>query len=263
MDPVSLFFLLGGFKATEELMVKLGLTQNTIVQPMKYQDYKPNQRGLQIIKQNESKYGEKAPNPKAYIDNAWTIGFGTCFLYDDNGKPVNINGSNAIKSNYTLAYLKGIYKSVETDYQFAERLIINHWRQSRYQVAARALDTLNVPFYSPLAESLADAAYNHGSIFKGKSWDGQFDLFCVALSKTDDKKIWAALYLQYRCFYAATAMNNSDWQKFKLGLIRRYYQCALNLINPLVSISDVRKKTPTLSVLYNEIFKNLGLRLTV
>ncbi len=255
-----MFPILLGFWTAEQIAIFLGLTQSS--NNMKYSNYIPDARALQIIKQNESKYGESAPTPKAYIDNAWTIGFGTCWLFDSNGKPVNINGSNGIKPNYTLSYLKQVYKSNQSDYDFAQTLILNHWKQSRYKIVASVLDSLKVPFNVNLAQSLCDASYNHGSIFKGKSWDAQFNLFTVSLTQTNDLRIWAANYLSYRCYYAANAMSNKDWQTFKFGLIRRYYQCALNITGNMVSIDQVRKNTPTLSVLYSKIFQDFGLKLT-
>lgn len=256
-------FLLLGFKGMEELMTMVGLTQNTALQPMKYSDYTPDSRALQIIKQNESKHGEFVPDTKAYYDNQWTIGFGTSFLFNDLGKPALISGSNAIRSGLTLQQIKSAFNSNQNDVQFSERLIINHWRQSRYKVVAKNLDDMKVPFDANLAQSLVDASYNAGSIYGGKySWDvDNFRFFVIALLNAKTPLQKASLYISYRGGYHSRAMGTNDWNKFGFGLTRRIYHNAQNILGNKISIEQVRKMTNSYSDLRSRIFKEFGVRL--
>lgn len=255
-----MFPILFGFWTAEQIAKFFGWTQ---INNMKYSNYIPDRRALQIIKQNEAKHGELSPDLNAYYDNQWTIGFGTSFIFNDQGKPINIAGSNAVRSGLTISYLKSIFKSNQSDIEFSERLILNHWKQSRYKIIAKNLDDLNVPFDLNLAQSLVDASYNAGSIYGGKySWDiDNFRLFVIALQKAKTPFEKAVLYVSYRSQYHSRAMGLSSWNKFGFGLTRRIYHNAQNILGNKVSLLQVQKMTNSYSALRSQIFKEFGVNI--
>lgn len=217
---IPLFFLLG-FKSMEEFAVAMGLTENTVIQPMKYLEYKITPSLLQVIGATEGF------NPNAYIlrgENRYTIGFGSTYLYSSNGQ--NFRGNASVLKTDKLSTLKNLmgYSNL-SDIDFGYQLKINHIlfdsTMKNYKQLFSDLDKNKVPFNEAIAISLIDFNYNSGRGLTGVYYSGI--LMGLIQAKGDLRKI-ASVIAQVRYSYlknlsSAWSINNHGWMK------RVYYAC--------------------------------------
>lgn len=236
MDPISLFFLFGGFKTAEELMVKLGLTQNTVLQPMKYNDYKPNETLINVIAATE---GVQSKAYKLSGESRYTIGYGTTYIYSANGSL--FRGNALVRSTDTLSVLKMQmgYGSM-TDLQFAKQLKINHIKydpsMANYKKVFSALDSAKVPFDENVAISLIDYNYNSGSGLKGIYFTAMVN--GLIQQKNDLKKI-ASVIANVRISYLKSVSN---WKLYNHGWLKRVYFACMRIVDNSLTYSSVDRK---------------------
>lgn len=220
MNLAFIMFLMDLFK-------RMGALPKTVYQLNGYSAYAPekDKQCIDNIKQAEAKHYPK-PDVLAYFDNAWTIGFGTVYVYADNNysfKPL----PKVVKGT-TLSGLKKMFGLGNiSDVEFSERLMKNHiYRKDVVNVFSlfKKIDDKGIPFNQTLAQALVDFYYNSGRV-GNSSYETDFinDINKINYKldfKTVNKQL-AIAYFKFRCNYQSSVMSKTDWAKFKNGLIKR------------------------------------------
>lgn len=222
MDPITLLLIASGFKSMEELMCAMGYTENTVLQPMRYQDFVPDDDVIKRINVYENglfnKFIETAYIPKG--DHLPTFGIGTASLFRKDG-----SFYRDVKLGDTITGVK-----VEMGYSnlsnlaFCRQLVLNYLsNNNKYKLIAKMLDSYGVPFYRNLAFALYDFSFNSGGAFH-KTANKAF-VESVKLANGNMKRI-ASAYLGFRWGYVFKAAVLNVYRSNRNGWARRYYHNA-------------------------------------
>ncbi|SHK63298.1 hypothetical protein [Epilithonimonas mollis] len=217
-------FLLLGFKSAEELAVMLGLTQNTLLQPMKYRDFEIDRQAYDLISFFE---GSKLNAYKVNGEKLYTIGNGSTLLLLPNGQKYRGHG-NVLATDTISSLRQGMGLVSMSDLDFMSYLMKTHIKyspSSKYMIrAVPNLEAIKLPFYRELAISLIDANYMSGSIFSSVS----FSIFLSVIAQNpNNRKVIAAAYLQMRYNYIRTL--NAWGSLVRHGWMIRLYANARNI----------------------------------
>ncbi|PZQ99065.1 MAG: hypothetical protein DI539_28815 [Flavobacterium psychrophilum] len=193
-----LFFLLG-FKGFEELMTAVGLTQNTILQPMKLVDkfeFKDIDLIAQFLKSFEG-FESKAYDLK---DGRFTLGYGqTNWLTPAGGiiRPVRL-GDSIDESN---AHLQLYYYYIKVIPSLNLFLFKNGYK-----------------LHPRLVAMLVEFLYGTGPAGLSYSF---FKNICAQCNNSNDEKKIASIYLNETIKYLKEIKGGVRWIKFGLGWSRR------------------------------------------
>lgn len=227
-----------------------------------YLDFEPTDNLINSIKRSEGliETAYRLPNESQY-----TIGFGTSFLLDSNGKAFPKVGSNAVKAGHTLSSLKVLMGYPDlTNYDFAKQLVENYLKASRYTKVARDLDGFGVPFRSGFAEALMEVSYGSGSIFGYSSKDIYYTNFLINVRNDPSDKSMAFSYLWYRYNYYKNCTASGQWSLYAYGWMRRVVKVTYFILGRNLSetelVSMVGSSSKDKMKLANFVLTNFGIK---
>lgn len=182
-----------------------------------YTDFEVTDTVLDLVKKSEGieERAYRLPNEAQY-----TIGFGTSYLFNANGTPLKNHG--AVRQGDTLTSLKSEmgYNSL-SNLDFAEKLVENHLKASRYSKVAKDLDSFNVPFKKNFAEALMEVSYGSGKIFGLLNSDIYYVNFLIMARNSKTDLDFAKAYIYYRYNYYKFCSAKGQWPIYQYGWMRR------------------------------------------
>lgn len=223
-------------------LTALGATMITkkgglFIESSTYSDFEANDNVITAVKVAEGlvEKAYKLPNETQY-----TIGFGTSYLFDKDGKPYSNAGTNAVKAGDTLTLLKSkmSYSSLSNS-DFAEELIKNHLKASRYSKVAKDLDSFGVPFRQSFAEALMEVSYGSGSIFGYLRSDIYYIDFLNNARNAKTDKDFATAYIRYRYNYYKNCTMRGQWSTYKYGWMRRVVRLTFLILGRKLSENEL------------------------
>ncbi|MDV3593630.1 hypothetical protein CMU87_14245 [Elizabethkingia anophelis] len=209
----------------------------TFFESSSYSGFEVNSNVLNAVKSSEGimETSYLLPNETRY-----TIGYGTVYLFDSNGKSFLINGSNVVQKGYTLSFLKSkMGYSTFSNEEFATELIKNHLKASRYSKVAKDLDSFNVSFKERFAEALMEVSYGSGSIFGYQSSDIYYTNFLIMARNAKTDLDFAKAYIYYRYNYYKFLTKPGQWATYRYGWMRRIVRLTLLVLGKVVSENEL------------------------
>ncbi len=216
-----------------------------------YADFKPTDWMINSIKKSEGLRED------AYYVNAYerskgivTIGFGSTYLYNKDGKPFVHNGNNKVKIGYTLTFLKTLmgYSSLSSE-EFGVELIKNHLKQTAYARIAKDLDSRRVPFVKELAEFLSETSYGSGlGLFNGGGVRGEAQLYnslINVLSTSSNVNDLARACALYRLGYYSGLKDAWGTPATRFAWTRRIFSVAMHIKGVEISDNQIWQKVNT------------------
>jgi len=234
MIPIFLLPLLG-FLSMEQIQ-KMLMGNNGSNVNNSYSDSVISKWVLDHVKKSEgSRDVAYTANDTEKRKGQWTIGFGTCYLFDSLGKSFNNNwpkkGQNGVAPGDTLFVLKtkmGYSKLIDSD--FAIELIKNHLRSSlsSYSYFSKVFTDQNLPYIQRVKDVCQEFSYGSGSIRLYATSCKAFAPFLESLKSRDFSRI-ASMYCQFRYEYLRRFTTVGGWNDSRKGWMYRTYSVAYYL----------------------------------
>ncbi len=176
-----------------------------------------------------------------------TIGYGTCYLFYDDGRKVNTgyglnkyaSGLNGVKIGMTLQSLKPLFNSSESDEDFGVRLLRNYLLGSgTYSRIAKDLDSLGFSFDQRFSDVLLEMSYGSSGAYRPSIY---YNNFLNVVRSNPSKIDLANAYVKYRYEYYYSQISRAQYVDAIAGLLFRLYAVGKWILGENMKVSDVQR----------------------